>query len=140
VPTQLNPDNYEVIRDLFPKNYPNLAFIYAAIEKKIKGEIWAENLSHHLGFMLWDKQSQCVAGEAFGFVGGDLMEIGTNPEYVKKGLSTNVCARLIQEATKKGLHPLWSCSKDNIPSNKTAQKLGMEAKQEYSFHNIGKKL
>jgi RimJ/RimL family protein N-acetyltransferase len=79
--------------------------------------------------------------EAHGVVGGDIVEIGTitNPTYAKKGFSTNVCTRLIVEATKKGLHPLWSCNKDNIPSNKTAQRLGMQAQQEYVFHNIGKK-
>ena len=262
--TQLNSDKYEVIRNLFPKYYPNLAFIYAVIEKKIKGEVWVDNINnpqaalvvygfyifisgkitkkifdefyfiirekikflekmssnvkaslslvcpqemmespvnfeefgfvsvprieyeyknnsspseyknnseydsisidkdnvshclwyrfigniyegdnagHHLGYMLWDKQSRCVVSEAHGVVGGDLVEIGTttNPSYEKKGFATNICARLIVEAGKKGLRPIWSCNRDNIPSNKTAKRLGMEVRQEYLFHNIGKK-
>jgi RimJ/RimL family protein N-acetyltransferase len=262
--TRLNAENIAIIRPLFPKDYPNLAFIYAALEQKINGEAWVDEANHptatmvicgfyifvagnisqkffdacypiiiekikrleemsnnvkttlslicppvmmatnidfeklgfaalprieyeykhypatsrleenseyelqpitkdnignclwqrfildicgeanfpaHLGFMLLEKQSHSVVSEAYGIVGGDLMEICTvtHPDHGKKGLSTSVCNRLILEATKRGLHPIWTCSRDNVPSNKTAKKLGMKPTQEYSFQNIGKR-
>lgn len=61
---QLNPEKYEVIRDLFSKHYPNLAFIYAAIEKKIKGEIWVDKVN--------DPQSALVMCGFYIFISGKI--------------------------------------------------------------------
>ncbi len=260
--TLLNSDNYEIARNLFPNNYPNLAFVYGTIEHTIKGKIWVdnvnnpqsalvicgfymflsgkitkevfddcyliiteqikllakmsnnvknhlslvcpetmmispvnfvaldfvpsirteyrhnptyisedngsdndyeitpidkqnivkclwhrfisdivgdENINNHIGFMIWDKKLHNLVSEAYGIVGGNIMEISTvtHPAYIRKGFSTKVCSHLIMTATKRGLHPIWSCAKNNEASNKTAQRLGMEPIQDYVFYNIG---
>jgi hypothetical protein len=41
---QLKSDDFEVVRGLFPENYPNLAFVYADIAKTINSEVWVDNI------------------------------------------------------------------------------------------------
>ncbi|MBA2710255.1 MAG: GNAT family N-acetyltransferase [Tatlockia sp.] len=95
-------------------------------------------LKNSIGFVLWDPEKKLALSEAHGVIAENWVEIGTvtHENYRGKKLSTIVCNNLIQHLIKKGLHPIWSCDKANIPSWKVAEHQGMDDKIEYIFHTF----
>jgi len=63
--------------------------------------------------------------------------IGVREEYQQKGIATKLAYELFQEAKAKGINTIgWGCYKKNIPSVKTAIKLGLKKVKEYNSFYI----
>ncbi len=54
-------------------------------------------------------------------------------EYRNRGFAYALCFRTIQELEKKGMKPIWACNKDNVESDRLAQRLGYVNPLEYEF-------
>jgi hypothetical protein len=71
---------------------------------------------------------------------GTQCEIGieTLKPYQKQGIATVTASALIEYALSKGItHIGWHCYKNNIPSIKTALKIGFKKALEYPVHVVG---
>ncbi len=44
-----------------------------------------------------------------------------------------LCLRTIKELEKMGIKPIWDCDKDNVETDRLAQRLGYENPLEYEF-------
>lgn len=86
--TELSQEKYFNIRNFFNADYPNLAFIFAVIEKSIPGRVFVDTE---------DNPSVCLiicSGTPYCFIGGELnREIFTYflPLLKEKGLVKLVC-------------------------------------------------
>ncbi|MGD2248247.1 MAG: GNAT family N-acetyltransferase [Candidatus Methanofastidiosia archaeon] len=71
---------------------------------------------------------------------GTQCEIGieTLPPYQKQGIATVTASALIEYALSKGItHIGWHCYKNNVPSVKTALKIGFKKDIEYPVYIVG---
>jgi len=81
-------------------------------------------------------KNQVVAWATVDFVTSLSGDLGfeTLPEFQQRGLGSMVAAAALERGIEKGLEIHWTCTVDNIGSQKTAQKLGLECDREYSVH------
>lgn len=52
------------------------------------------------------------------------ISVNTEEAHRRKGLSTYIAMKTIEDTCKMGLKPIWDCTEDNIASEKTANKCG----------------
>jgi hypothetical protein len=91
-------------------------------------------LSNAMGYCLV-QDDEILAGAYASSLGEKYAEIGavTHTAYQGLGDAPIACAFLIEALRACGFWPYWSCGVDNIPSLRTAQKLGISKKQAYEF-------
>lgn len=58
------------------------------------------------------------------------ISVNTLEAYRRKGISSYLAMKAIEDTCKRGLTPIWDCTEDNLASEKTAIKCG--------FHMIRK--
>ena len=57
--------------------------------------------------------------------------VETLEEYRRQGLSSSLSRMLLQDFYREGYWPWWDCMKSNIPSQKTAEKVGLVRAYQY---------
>lgn len=93
-----------------------------------------EFLKKTFGFYAVENGKVCSESEgAFMSSGYAEMSIYTFEEYRNRGFAYALCLRTIQELKKKGIKPIWACDKDNVESDRLAQRLGYVNPLEYEF-------
>lgn len=78
-----------------------------------------------VGFCLGEYYSTTERGKKFG------IGIETFPEFQQKGIATAMASWVLAKGLNLGYAVYWDCFKDNIPSRKTALKLGFTLDMEY---------
>ena len=74
---------------------------------------------------------------ACGIGGGEAeVEVGTVPEYRRRGLATVGCRAFIRETLAKGLRPGWSCASDNPPSAALGRTLGFVEEEKVHLYPL----
>jgi hypothetical protein len=72
-----------------------------------------------------------------GLGGGEAeLEVGTVPDQRQRGLATIVSAAFMHQCRERGLHPAYSCSKDNNPSISVAHRLGFVEIEEIQGYQL----
>ena len=105
--------------------------------ESLAGEVWSQDLQGDFsdfdqfqaaggfGFLLYSGE-EIIAGVSTGLVyhGALEIEIATKPAYQRKGLAKILGAKMILEAQKRSLFPLWEAH--NEASKKIAESLGYQ--------------
>ena len=119
-----------------PANY-YLCKIDKESYERLAGEVWSQDLqgdfsdfdhfqaSGGFGFLLYSGED-IIAGVSTGLVyhGALEIEIATKPAYQRQGLAKILGAKMILEAQKRSLFPLWDAH--NEASKKIAESLGYQ--------------
>jgi L-amino acid N-acyltransferase YncA len=89
---------------------------------------------HTLGVMILDGNSVvCEAATRAPTHGRIEITVNTAPSHRQRGLATMACASLIVECEARGYSTWWDCAKQNIASQKLAQRLGFQNGREYHY-------
>ena len=105
--------------------------------ERLAGEVWSQDLqgdfsdfdhfqaAGSFGFLLYSGE-EIIAGVSTGLVyhGALEIEIATKPAYQRQGLAKILGAKMILEAQKRPLFPLWDAH--NEASKKIAESLGYQ--------------
>ena len=105
--------------------------------ERLSGEVWSQDLQGDFsdfdhfqaaagfGFLLYSGE-EIIAGVSTGLVyhGALEIEIATKPAYQRQGLAKILGAKMILEAQKRSLFPLWDAH--NEASKKIAESLGYQ--------------
>ncbi len=68
------------------------------------------------------------------------IEIGTDPRHRKRGLAVVAGAAFIAACRERGLAPAWTCDATNVPSLRTAKRLGFEPFREAAVFPLSPQL
>ena len=81
-------------------------------------------------------ENQIVAWATVDFVSAGSGDLGfeTLPEFQQRGLGSVVAAKALEQGLEMGIEIHWTCAADNIGSQKTAQKLGLEHDRDYTMY------
>jgi GNAT superfamily N-acetyltransferase len=81
-------------------------------------------------------QRQVVAWATVDFVVGGRGDLGfeTLSEYRRRGLGSAVAAAALEHGLANGIEVHWTCAEDNIGSQRTAEKLGLERDRDYHIY------
>lgn len=85
-----------------------------------------------------DNQIVSLAISGFCYRGYQGIDIETLEPYRGYKLATKVTHAFVQHCFRNDLMPYWDCMKDNIPSNKTAQRVGFM--KEFNYVGYGFRL
>jgi len=127
-PMPLCPDEYEINRvdDTFlAQNYENLNYITTELEKAY-GDITNYSKYGVAYVALYKNRIVARADMLFSHKGYGNISVDTEEAHRQKGLSTLLTLKTIEETRKIGLIPVWDCTNDNLPSEKTALKCGFK--------------
>lgn len=77
-----------------------------------------------------------VAWATVDFVAAGKGDLGfeTLSEYRRRGLGSAVAAAALEHGLAKGIDVHWTCAEDNIGSQRTAEKLGLDRGQDYRMY------
>jgi RimJ/RimL family protein N-acetyltransferase len=80
--------------------------------------------------------NQVVAWATVDFVVSGSGDLGfeTLPTFQKRGLGSAVAAAALEHGLKIGIETHWTCAENNIASQRSAQKLGLESEQDYTMY------
>lgn len=89
---------------------------------------WSSNenfLEHGIGFCLM-KNEEIISLAFSAFITRDMIDIGieTAKDYRGKGLGFFPAMEMVKYCIENGYRPIWGCRKDNLASQRLAQKLG----------------
>lgn len=120
------PPEYQVKkvdRDFFRNNYIDENYIREEIVKACGSlECFFERGVAYVCI----KSNEVVARAdmLFGFQGYGNISVDTKEAHRKKGISSYLVMKVIEDTRNMGLIPIWDCTDDNIASEKTAIKCG----------------
>lgn len=81
-------------------------------------------------------EKQVVSWATVDFVTAGAGDLGfeTLPDFRKRGLGSAVAAAALERGLESGIEVHWTCARDNVGSQRTAQKLGLTLEREYSMY------
>jgi GNAT superfamily N-acetyltransferase len=81
-------------------------------------------------------ENQVVAWATVDFVTSGVGDLGfeTLPEHRRRGLGSAVAAAALEQGLARGLTIHWTCADDNLGSQRTAARLGLERGQDYVMY------
>ncbi len=87
------------------------------------------------GFVVIHK-NQVVAWATVDFVTEKSGDLGfeTLPKFRKRGLGSAVAAAALERGCAKGLEVHWTCAEDNVGSQRSARKLGLQRGEDYVIY------
>jgi len=90
-----------------------------------------------LGYVLLC-QDEIVSICCSGFVAGNVhaIDIETVEKHRKRGYARTVAQELIKACVKRKQKPYWDCMKENTPSARLAEKLGLTKSNEYVLYSF----
>jgi GNAT superfamily N-acetyltransferase len=82
------------------------------------------------------QENQVVSWATVDFVAAGMGDLGfeTLPEFRKHGLGSAVAAAALEHGIAQGLEVHWTCSEDNLGSQRTAEKLGLKRERDYVMY------
>lgn len=131
------PKGYEIKKiDETLANEPSLKEISEDFTSQF--ESIEDFINRGVGFcILHEGKVVCAASSYTIFNGGIEIEIGTNPNYRRKGLATIVASALILYCLDNGLYPSWDAA--NLNSVGLAEKLGYVLDKPYDTYFVKQK-
>lgn len=126
----------KITEDFFySKNITNLPFLH----EKIK-EFWPsieEFSAKGFGFCaIYDQKIVSICFSAFVAEGFHAVDIETLEGHRGQQLALNVASAFAKECYDRGVTPYWDCMKSNIPSVKTAERLGFTCIYNYKGYDF----
>jgi RimJ/RimL family protein N-acetyltransferase len=81
-------------------------------------------------------ENQAVAWATVDFVAAGKGDLGfeTLPECRKRGLGSAVAAAALEHGISQGLEIHWTCAEDNLGSQRSAEKLGLQRERDYVMY------
>lgn len=120
------PEDYQVKkvdRHLLQEKYTNIKYITDEIINAY-GDV--EQFLHN-GVAYVAIKDQILVARAdmlFSDSGYGNISVNTQEAYRRKGISSYLVMKTIEDTRKRGLVPIWDCTEDNFASEKTALKCG----------------
>jgi RimJ/RimL family protein N-acetyltransferase len=81
-------------------------------------------------------ENQAVAWATVDFVAAGKGDLGfeTLPEFRKRGLGSMVAAAALEHGLAMGIEVHWTCAEDNLGSQRSAEKLGLQRERDYVMY------
>ena len=122
------PSEYQVEKvdsDFFSKPYSNKDFIQSELERAY-GTL-DSFFKYGIAYVaIYQNTIVARADMLFSHGGYGNISVNTDELHRRKGLSTLLTMKTIEETLHLGLTPVWDCTDDNLPSEKTALKCGFK--------------
>lgn len=119
----------KVDRELLDANYEDMEYITDELINAY-GDIEQYHKYGIAYVAIQDNKLVARADMLFSDEGYGNISVNTKEAFRKKGISSYLVMKTIEDTCKRGLIPIWDCTEDNLPSEKTALKCG--------FHMIRK--
>jgi len=81
-------------------------------------------------------ENQAIAWATVDFVAAGKGDLGfeTLPEFRKRGLGSTVAAAALEYGLSQGIEVHWTCAEDNLGSQRSAEKLGLQRERDYMMY------
>jgi RimJ/RimL family protein N-acetyltransferase len=102
----------------------------------LKWENPEQFLANGFGFIATQEQGE-IGGFCYsGAIGAGLVEVSIKvcELFRRHSIGTVLGTKLCEECYTRGLRPVWTCMKENIPSVKLAERLGFACGKEHPFY------